>query len=116
VIQGKATKDKTYSSENEFLTEEDAIREFKRSIQKLFLVNQWSEMPGITSSFTLYSANGVEKKADKPEIGDYIKIILPGPVPENWVVVTDIQENFESAEFTVSPSTDPTKKDEGDKE
>jgi len=116
VIQGEATKDKTYSSENTFLTEEDAIREFKRSVRKLFHVNRWSEMPGITSSFILYHPNGTEKEADKPTLRDYVKIILPGPVPENWVVVWDIQEKDDLAEFTVSPSTNPTKRGEGEKE
>jgi hypothetical protein len=36
--------------------------------------------------------------------------LLPGPVPENWVIVTDIQQQENSAEFTVSPSTDPRAK------
>jgi len=115
VIEGKATKDKTYSSENEFSTEEEAAREFKRSIEKLFHVNNWSTIHGITSAFTLYKADGSEKEAYKPAIRDYIKIDLPGPTPDNWVVVTDIRENDEIAEFTVSPSIDPTKKGEGNK-
>lgn len=110
VIKGEATKDKTYSSKKEFPSPEDAAREFKRSVEKLFHVNQWSEMPGITSTFTLYNPYGVEKDAERPELNDYIKIILPAPAPENWVIVTDIKKNDKSAEFTVSPSTDPTER------
>src|SRR5680860_63577 len=116
VIKGEATKDKTYSSENKFPTQKDAAREFKRSIEKLFRVNQWSEMPGITSGFQLYNAHGEEKEADRPDLNDYIKIDLPGPAPENWVIITDIKENHHSAEFTVSPSTNPTKKREDQNE
>lgn len=116
VIKGEATKDKTYSSEKEFPTHEDAAREFRRSIEKLFRVNQWSDMPGITTTFKLYNSHGVEKEADRPDLNDYIKIILPGPVPENWVIVTDIKETDNSAEFRVSPSTNPTKRKGDQKE
>lgn len=111
VVEGEATKDKLYSSEKEFSNPEEAEREFKRSVEKLFKVNKWSDMPGVTSTFVLYSPNGTEKVADKPEKKDYLKILLPGPVPENWVMVTDVRESEDSAEFTVSPSKDPTDKD-----
>lgn len=109
VIQGEATKDKFYSSHQEFPSPEAAAKEFKRSVKKLFNVDQWSEMPGITSTFKLYDSNGVEKNATKPEVNDFMKIILPGPVPENWVTVVDLKESEEWAEFTVSPSVNPTK-------
>ncbi|HLW21461.1 MAG TPA: hypothetical protein VKX33_14115 [Cyclobacteriaceae bacterium] len=112
VILGDATKDKLYSSDNEFPTKEQASTEFKRSIQKLFHVNQWSDMPGITSTFELHDANGEKKPAIRPEVGDYVRIVLPGPVPENWVTVVDIKETEETAEFTVSPSINPTKRRE----
>ncbi|MDT0651026.1 hypothetical protein [Autumnicola edwardsiae] len=111
VMKGEATKDKTYSSENEFSTREETKQEFKRSVSKLFDVNQWTRMPGISSSFTLYSATGTKKKSKKPEMYDFIKIVLPGPVPENWVLVTDIKEKDNLAEFTVSPSKDPEERD-----
>jgi hypothetical protein len=35
VIEGEATKDKTYSSKNEFPSEEDAVREFKKVHRKI---------------------------------------------------------------------------------
>jgi hypothetical protein len=112
VIKGESYKDRTYSSESIFPLKEDAEREFKRSVKKLFNVNRWSELPGITSEFILYSHDAKQKNAEKPDIHDYIKIILPGPVPENWVIVTDIKEDDQSAEFTVSPSINPEKGDE----
>lgn len=116
VIEGEATKDKTYSSENEFPNRQDAEREYKRAVAKLFNINQWTEMPGINSTFTMYNNDGTKKATGKPKLQDFMKILLPGPSPENWVIVTDIKENDKSAEFTVSPSKDPTEiKEDQDK-
>jgi hypothetical protein len=111
-IEGEATKDNTYSSKNKISDEGAAVIEFKRAVEKLFNVNGWSDLPGVSSSFQLYDRMGKKKYADKPKLRDYIKILLPGPIPENWVVVTDIKEGKKSAEFTVSPSRDPTAKGE----
>lgn len=110
VIAGNATKDKTYSSQREFQDEGTAQKEFSRSVEKLFQVNRWSDLPGISSTFQLYSPEGVALPAGKPKVGDYIKILLPGPVPENWVIVTHVQQQNDMAEFTSSPSIDPTAK------
>lgn len=112
VLEGEETKDKLYSSKKDFPDKATAQREFKRSKEKLFDVNKWSRMPGITSGFQLYSPEGKPKPDHKPQVGDYLMIDLPGPAPENWVVVTDIQEKDEAAEFTVSPSQDPRDKGE----
>jgi hypothetical protein len=116
VIEGEATKDRTYSSENRFVNRSKAAKEYDRSVEKLFNVNLWSKLPGVSSTFQLYNIWGEEKKSGKPEVNDYIKILLPGPVPENWVIVTDIKEEENSAEFTVSPSEDPTEREKGQKE
>ena len=116
VLKGEATKDKTYCSENSFTSEDEAVREFNRTVEKLFDVNTWSNLPGITSTFTLFNRYGTEKQQKQPEVGDYIKILLPGPTPENWVMVTNITNEQHLSEFTVSPSKDPTDKNEGQKE
>lgn len=116
IIQGDATRGKLYSSDHTYATRDEASQAFKRSIEKLFDVNRWSELPGFTSAFQLHDANGLEKDAKMPEVNDYIKIILPGPVPENWVAVSDINEEENRVEFTVNPSINPTKdRDEQDK-
>lgn len=112
VIQGEATRGKLYSSDHTYATRDEAEKEFKRSIDKLFDVNEWSNLPGFTSTFQLHDVQGVEKTAKKPEVNDYIKIILPGPTPQNWVMVTDINEGEDKVEFTVSPSINPTKERE----
>src|SRR5690606_6189891 len=50
--------------------------------------------------------------AKKPEIGYFIRIMLPAPTPENWVKVTQMREEDELAEFTVSPCRDPQELEE----
>lgn len=116
VIQGEAVKDKLYSSQQDFHEREKALREFERSKEKLFDVNRWSRLPGITSGFQLYTPQGEPKPKGRPQPGDFLMIDLPGPAPENWVVVTDVKEEKEMAEFTVSPSRDPRDKGEETKE
>lgn len=107
VIQGEATKDLTYSSEHAFSDVLEATKEFHRSVNKLFDVDRWTDLPGISARFELHDAQGRRKTASEPTVGDHIKILLPGPFPENWVNVTDMQIGNESAQFTVSPSHDP---------
>lgn len=110
VLRGDRSKDKQYVSSNTFPDEEAAKRAFMKSRERLFDVNGWSDIPGIANStFTLYTATGQPLAAHMPKIGDYIKIDLPGPVPLNWVEVTDVTEGSDLAEFTVKPASDPTK-------
>lgn len=112
VVKGEATKNKIYSSQNNFSSREVAVREFERSKAKLFNVNRWSDLSDFTSDFELYNQQGQRSEKEKPEVGDFIRIMLPGPAPENWVKVTDIKVSDEAAEFTVSPCEDPREKDE----
>lgn len=106
-ITGDVAKDKFFSSQNEFADDATAEREFKRSKKKLFSVNEWSNMPGITSSFQLYKSSGEIRFTNNLEKGDYILITLPGKLPENWVKITEIKDSANTAEFTVSPSPQP---------
>ena len=112
VLGGKGTKDKIYSSKNEYPTKEAAVRAFKRSKEKLFNVNKWSDLPGLTSTFELYTSSGEKAGNREPKKGDYLRIMLPIPTPENWVVITDIRQNSEMVQFTVSPSRDPREEEE----
>lgn len=111
VISGEKTKDKFFSSENSFASAEEAKAKFELSKKKLFDVNNWSKLPEPTSTFELYNHQGQKITSPKPEVGNFIRIDLPGPTPENWVKVTDLKETENSAEFTVSPSEDPREKD-----
>ncbi|QJW89505.1 hypothetical protein HNV11_09000 [Spirosoma taeanense] len=112
VLKGDETKDKTFSSEHTFSDEAAASEAFKQSVEKLFNVNAWSNLPGLNSQFQLFDSTGQPKSAEEPLIGDYIRIDLPGPTPENWVRVINRQTDGTMAEFTVMPSTDPMEKGE----
>jgi hypothetical protein len=108
LLLGQDTIDKTFSSDNAYESRELAQKAFERSKEKLFDVHSWSSLPGTTSSFLLYDSMGVKKESGRPEEGDYMKIILPGPVPENWVHITEVKDLDRQAWFTTSPSIDPT--------
>ena len=107
VLQGEETKDKLYQNENTYPTEQEAITAFEHSKRKLFDVNDWTKLSGVNSTFELYDNHGRRSTALKPEIGYYMKIILPASTIENWVQVTDIREEESLAEFTVQPSEKP---------
>jgi hypothetical protein len=107
VLRGEEVKDKEYGNENSYPDEEQARQAFELSKNKLFSVDRWTDLPGINSTFQLFDASGNKAGARKPQIGDFIKIILPGPAPENWVKVTDIREEDNLAEFVVRPSPAP---------
>ncbi|HYG38321.1 MAG TPA: hypothetical protein VD908_06875 [Cytophagales bacterium] len=109
VVSGDRGKDTFYSSEKQYSDEISAKREFIKAKDRLFDVNAWSKIPAIiNSSFSLYDANGFPIAKKHAESGDFIKIVLPGPLPENWVKIIDLKEGENNAEFTVQPSPDPT--------
>ena len=109
VLQGKATKDKTYFSEHRYPDIATAKGAYEWAKKKLMDVNGWSEMPGLTSKFELYDKFGQRVQDRGIKTGDYIKIILPGPAPQNWVKVTNISAKDHSSEFVVNPSENPQK-------
>lgn len=116
VVQGEETKDKVYTNENSFPDETTAAQEFERSKQKLFDVNEWSNLPGINSTFHLYDNRGHRTTTKEPKVGYYMKIVLPGTTLDNWVRITDIHVEDTMAEFTVHPSEQPKELGEGDAE
>ncbi|WP_241499124.1 hypothetical protein [Rufibacter ruber] len=79
-------------------------------------MNGWSKLNGINSTFELFNANGQRLQATKPELGHFIKIILPASNIENWVEVVDIREEENAAEFTVKPSSEPVAQQQGEAE
>ena len=110
ILTGDAVKNKIFSSSNKFPSSKIAKAEFKRSTAKLFKVNLWTHLPGITAVFQLYDAQAEKKYTTYiPQINDYIKIEFPGPFPENWVKITDFNQRDSVIDFTVKPAQDPTK-------
>lgn len=115
VVFGPKAKNKTYLSCNRFDSEEEAIKQFQRSIEKLLDVEKWSDLPGATSKFELYGPDGLKRKG-KPSIGDHIRILIKGPTPENWVEVIDLKKKEDVVSFIVKPDYDPREANEEDVE
>lgn len=110
--EAEASIDKEYSSKNSFPNQEIATSAFERAKAKLFDVNGWSKLSGLTSSFELHDEHGHKSDRKKLEVGDFVRIMLPAPTPENWVKVTNITVKDKIAEFTVNPSKDPRESEE----
>jgi hypothetical protein len=106
VIKGERTRDTRFSSEHPYPDANAAAEAFGRARQKLFNVDGWSTLPGFSAKFGLYDRAGL-RKPGSPAVGDCIRISLPGPLPENWVTVTDVRTGPAEAEFTVSPCGNP---------
>lgn len=113
VLKGQKSVDKIYSSQHFFANEELAIKGLEDAKRKLFQVNLWNVLSGPENAkFTLYNAEGEPYRSPMPRVNDYIKIVLPGPFPENWVQVIEVIEEEDFAQFTVHPSEDPTNPEE----
>jgi len=108
VVKGDATKDVVYVSQHTFADDAETDAAFARSIDKLLDVNGWSGLSSFSADFELHDQNG-QPKADRVAVGDYIKIVLPGPMPENWVHVIDYSAQENQVDFTVRPTHDPAK-------
>ncbi len=112
--QGEDSKDKVYSSEQTFADEVTARNAFAESILKLLNVNGWSGLSHFTADFALYDSFGRPKPDGLVQIGDYIKIALPGPMPENWVRVKRLVMQENEVAFTVQPCPDPEENKPGE--
>ncbi|GAB2562272.1 hypothetical protein [Spirosoma areae] len=107
VVQGDEAKDVTYTSRNTFPNDAAATEAFARSVAKLLDVNGWSTLSQFTADFALHDQAGHLKPQGPVQVGDYIRVDLPGPVPQNWVRVSHLDRQETWAEFTVQPSADP---------
>jgi hypothetical protein len=116
IIKGEETVDKLFTSEQTYPDELSARQAFEHSKEKLFNVDAWSDLPGLSSTFNLCDQSGNRKQAAKPEVDDYIWINLPGPTPENWVQVISVYEEDNAAGFTVRPSENPQQKESAGKQ
>jgi len=106
-LTGEAGKNKIFEAEKKFPTSEAAQKQFPGAIKRLLNLNKWTEESGIRSTFELYDKTGQRKKADKPEVGDHFKIILPGIPLENWMRISEIKTSVHLAEFSGHPCPNP---------
>lgn len=114
VLKGKKSKDRIYYTRKQFESKEEAETVFKAAISRLFDVNNWSNINIATSKFQLFTSNAHPTSETKPQKDYYIKVNLPGPTPDNWVIVIDVKKNEDTAEFTVSPCPNPTTEKQSD--
>lgn len=109
VFEGDKSVNRTYTSYNTFLDDKEAIEAFELAKARMYKVNAWGKIPGPENAdFILFDENGIQSDKLKPKVDYYIKTILPGGLPENWVRIIDVQEDPDSASFTVRPSKNPT--------
>ncbi len=107
VVQGEATKDVIYASQHIYPDESAAKKAFANSITKLLHVNGWSALSNFSADFALYNPIGRPKPDGPADVGDFVQIILPGPIPENWVRVSHKLCDEQLVEFTVQPCSNP---------
>lgn len=106
-VQGEAAKEMTYESHHTYSDESAAGKAFANSVGKLLNVNGWSALSSLSADFVLHDPTGLYKPQGPVEVGDFIKIELPGPTPTNWVRIIHKTVEKQLAEFTVQPCADP---------
>jgi hypothetical protein len=109
-LKGDETKDKLFQNEQTYSDDAAAKAAFERAKAKLFDINKWSYLEGINSTFQLFDAAGNKSNRSTLQVGDYMLIVLPVTNIENWVIVTDVTEEADFAQFIVKPSPPPAPK------
>ncbi|GAB3332090.1 hypothetical protein GCM10027299_38300 [Larkinella ripae] len=107
LIKGEESTDKTFCSARQHPDESTARAAFSVAREKLFAVHQWSDISSITANFFLHDRAGHPKPTGRPEVGDCIRVELPGPTPENWVRLIQLVDEENRAAFTAQPCADP---------
>ncbi|RRB00820.1 hypothetical protein [Larkinella rosea] len=110
LLKGEEAINKTYCSQNSYRDEPTAQRAFARARERIFDVNRWSEISSLTADFSLLDPIGNPKPMGRPDVGDHIRVQLPGPAPENWVKVIEVEDEDTKAGFTARPCSDPREK------
>lgn len=101
-------EEKTYS------TAEEAFAAYNRARERLYDINHWQTFAGTASAtFVLVNALG-QQIARVPQIGDYVKIDIPGPGSivghgYDWVRVTQLDDRLTDryVQITLQPSMPP---------
>jgi hypothetical protein len=109
LLIGEAAKNKNFYSQKEYPDIIDAAAAFEVTKKKLLDINKWSELPGFTSEFQIFDK--ARKPKEKPDEGDFIRIILPGPLPENWVRIIAIKDEGDLVFLSVRPDKNPCERD-----
>lgn len=102
-------------SENKFETTQAAEQHFE-TVKKRFLdINHWKDTASFSANFSLFDASGAAVNRD-PQIGDYMKIDIPGPENktsegDDWVKIEalDVEKSpgYESISMRARPAPSP---------
>jgi hypothetical protein len=94
----------------EYEDEEEAGEIFYQQKEKLLNVENWTKLSDIENlAFHSYDGNGSNINR-KTKIGDFVKVDLPGPMPDYWVRVENITNEPDKVEVVLRPTYDPTKR------
>lgn len=99
-------RNRCFSNHLEYANPNLAKSQFEHATTRLFRVNDWSNLGAYTANFILYDSNVIHTST-LIEVGSYIKITFPFPVPVNWVKVTEIYTDDSLAYFVVHPTRSP---------
>ncbi|MBK0404135.1 hypothetical protein I5M27_14160 [Adhaeribacter sp. BT258] len=105
-LTGQESKDRFFCAEAIFPDAAAAQTTFPEARKRLFDINNWHDNTPVTTPFELYDSAG-RKTTAEPQKGNFIKITLPGIPVENWVEITDLQDQPDQAAFTVHPCPNP---------
>ncbi|HEX8548874.1 MAG TPA: hypothetical protein VF691_18050 [Cytophagaceae bacterium] len=109
ILKGEKGLNKTYHSFKAYSNEQEAKNIFTRQAEKFLNISTWDQFSGPeNASFKHYDASAAPITNDKVNVGDYISIDLPGPLPIYWVRVEKVIIEPELVNITVRPSEDPT--------
>lgn len=114
-LQIKKAMVESYISRKPFPDEKAARRAFNKAKEKLFDIKAWNEMPGIENAlFIMYNKEGQCVDDETPDVGYFIKTILPGDLPADWVKIVDVcNEERDYALFTIQSCKSPVRHKDG---
>ncbi|CAN5467297.1 hypothetical protein BH23BAC1_BH23BAC1_23130 [soil metagenome] len=109
-IKGEEGVNSCFNHIKKFDNEETAIKIFNQQKEKFLDIDYWTSLSDIENmAFLHYDGKG-EKVRRKIKVNDFVKVELPGPLPDYWVKIEIIKESPEKVEITVRPTYDPTKR------
>jgi len=107
-LPGSQPQSSIYLSKKKFTDPGNASLAFLHAREKLFNINGWNNVRTLGKTvFTLFEENGKISKAVKAKVGQYIRISSSGPFPPIWVMIHEVFEGFNMAEFIVRPAASP---------
>lgn len=93
-----------------FPDEKSASAAFDAQKARLADVNNWTGLSGAeNASFSLVGPDGKPAEGRSAQVGDFVKIRLPGSPTADWVQIESIQNGQNEFSIRVRPSHDPTK-------